>query len=280
MILLSLLVAWSFERAHMIIAAPNYGTVANGFGAIDLTVKREIKAPMSYRVLVPFLTVWTEKLLRLPLSRRIDVYQTIKIALEALTFYAVWLAWGLPVALLTFLLLLLTVKYDYWSWIPELAAFAMAMTGELSLALPAGVLAGLSRETAPLAALAYYLKTGDIAGGLVLATAIGLTMILVRLFVGRKELYCDRWMWKYNIRLFTGKTEGGDLILFKWQPLYHADAVIALVLTVFTVVAGVFGLAGWPVPIIVVVAGWLMAKADETRVFSAAIPWIAALVLK
>jgi hypothetical protein len=279
MIFLSMVVAWCFERAHMIIAAPNYGATANGFGAIELTVRREIKAPMAYRALVPLLTVGIERLLRLPLSRRVDVYQTLKILLEALAFWAITKAWGLPVAFLSFLLALLTVKYDYWSWAPEMAGLALAMTGDLALALPGVILFALSRETAPLAAVVYILKTGDIAGGLVLAMAAALVLVLVRMWAGRKPLYCSRFQWRYNLNLFFGRTKGGDLILFKWQPIYHSDAMIAAALSFLTIAVGVMGLVGWLVPVILVVAGWTLAKADETRVFAGALPWVAALLL-
>jgi hypothetical protein len=270
MILLSLLFAWCFERVHMIVAAPNYGSLYNGFGAIDLTARRETQAPMAYRVLVPWLIRLLERL-GLPQTRRLDAYQTLKILLEALAFWAIWRAWSLPVALASFLLLLVTIKFDYWDWAAELSGLALAMTGDLSLALPGAMLAGLSRETALLVPAAYLLRTGDLGGGACVLLAALLPLIFVRVYVGRRKLYCARWQLPYNLSLFRA--------FFKWQPLYHSEICIALVLSALSLTAIIHLPPAWPVPLAVLVAGWTLAKSDETRVFSAALPWLAAYLI-
>lgn len=270
-VLISLLIAWCFERAQAMISAPNYSSLYNGFGAIDLTVARETKAPMAYRVLVPFLVIGIERLFHIPENRRINVYETIKIALQAFAFWAVWQAWGLPAALLTFLLLLLTIMFDYWDWAVELAGVALAMSGNLVLTLPAAILASLSRETALLVPVAYFLKTGDWKGTLATAAATVLTLTAVRLLVGRRPLYCDRWMIRYNLGLFKN--------FFKWQPIYFGDVFISLIITSACLPLLIFRPAGWPIPWVILAAGWSMAKADEARVFVVCLPWIAAALV-
>jgi hypothetical protein len=270
-ILLALVLGWAFERAVMVITAPNYGSLYNGFGAIDLTVSRQTKAPMAYRVLVPWLVVGIEKLLRSKEDQRIVVYQTIKILLNALAFWCLASGFGLSAALITIALLLVTVKFDYWSYLPELAAVGAAMSGNLVITLPVAILAGMSKETAPVIPVAYYLATSDWKGALATAAAVVLTMAAVRLFVGQRALYCERWMWKYNLQLFID--------FFKWKPFYHSDVFIASAITVACVPLLAMRPAGWPVPWAILLAGWTMAKADETRVFSACLPWVAVYLI-
>jgi hypothetical protein len=273
-IVLALALAWGFERAQMIISAPNYGTPANGYGAIDLTMRREIKAPMAYRVLGPLVVTWIERLTRLP---RIGIYQDFKLALETLAFWSVGQAFGAPVAMLTAVLLLLTVKYDYWSWAAELAGLSLALTGRLELAIPGVILYALSRETAPLAAAAYYLATFDALGAGAVLFACALTLLGIYGVVGKRELYCARWQWHYNKDLFKNFLDGDFWRMGQW---FHQDIFIACSLTVLALVQAATALQ-WTglVPLALLGAGWTMAKADETRIFSAALPWVALLIL-
>jgi hypothetical protein len=273
-LLLALVCAWCFERAAMIISAPNYGSPYNGFGAIDLTYRQEIKAPMSYRVLVPFLVRWIERLTHLP---RVGIYQGCKLVLNTLMFWSVGQAFGLNAALLTGLLLLLTVKFDYWSWAPEVAGVALAMTGEWSYALTGGVLAAFSKETALLVPVAFFLRTMDPVGSVIVLMGTGLVFIGVRLAVGERELYCERFQVHYNLGLFKHFLQRDFWRQGQW---YHQDIFIAVALTGL-VVAGAIAQPSLVqlVPLALLAAGWTLAKADETRVFAAVLPFIASFLL-
>jgi hypothetical protein len=280
-IIVSLVTAWAFERAHMIISAPNYGALWNGFGAIDLTVQRNIKAPAAYRVLMPFLVVGIEKLFHTPPVRRIDIYQTLKILMETLAFWAIWQVWGLPVMLLTGILLLLTIRFDYWSWGIELAGIALAMTGNLSLAIPGAILFGLSRETAVLSGVAFYAVTGNLGQAFVVESAAVLALVLVRLWVGKRPLYCDRFMIHISLKPFKISGPNVDMWkpFFKYQPIYHSDVFIAAVISLLTLFAVLQRPTGWIIPLVMLGAGWTITRADETRVFTACLPWIAAMMI-
>lgn len=279
-IITALLLAYAFERAHMIIAAPNYGSAYNGLGAIELTARRANKAPMAYRVLMPWLVVGTEKLLRAPLTRRLDIYQAWKVVLTGLAFWAVALAWSVPVALATAVLMLLLIQYDYWSYAPELAGIALAMTGVPGLAIPGAILFGLSRETAPITGLLYYLVTGDVWGTAgVTAAAVG-TLALVRMRVGKRESYTGLFKLLENgRRLVKRDPQTGKLILFLYQPLIYSSDFISLLVTAAALAAVVSGAPGGAGVLVLLAACWGMALSDETRVFTPVMPWIAALIL-
>ncbi len=266
---IALVMGWAFERAAMIISAPNYSSPFNGFGAIDLVLHGKAKAPMSYRVLAPWICGALEKLH----IERIAIYQALKILLNALAFLMVALAFGLPTAMLTAVLLLLTVKYDYWDWQAEMIGVCAGLTGSLPLAIGGGIVHGLSKETAPLTPLAYLVTTGDGVGTLLVGMATIGAMALPRLIYGKKPLYCERFQVRYNLKLFDGFADRG---MWKWGQWFHTDIFIACALTLST------GLAQFArlrldgiIPAAILAAGWTMAKADETRVFALVIPWIA-----
>jgi hypothetical protein len=229
---------------------------------------------MAYRVLTPWVVTWVERWTGLP---RVGIYQGAKMGLNTLAFWAVGLAWGSEVMLLTVILLLLTVKFDYWSWAPELAGIAMAMTGQLPYALAGGLIAGLSKETALMVPVTYFLRTMDAGGaGVVLIATWGL-MIAIKLLIGQRELYCERWQIRYNLSLFKSFINREFWRQGQW---YHQDIFIALVLSLLVAVQSV--LRPEPaslIPMALLAAGWSLAKADETRIFSAALPWVALLML-
>src|SRR5690606_16529529 len=139
-LLFALLIGLCFDRAQMGISLANYDSLFNGFGAIDLTVKKNIKAPMAYRVLVPFLVIWIEKILKTDVKYRMFIYQAIKAFFVVLAAWSVIHVFGIMVALITFIILLATVQYDYWDWPIELAAVVLAAGGLFVPALLVGIL--------------------------------------------------------------------------------------------------------------------------------------------
>ena len=269
-ILLSILFGWAFDRAQMVMSAKNYGAIWNGYGAITLVNKREAKAPMAYRVLVPWIVALMEKLL--PKVERLVVYQTLKLAGVVYAFWACWHWIGLTATLICFMLLLVTVEYDYWDWAIELGGIAIAMSCGVWAAIGAVMLYAMSRETWPLAAAAYGLASGDWVGAFVVLTSGGMVWAVVRLIVGEKSLYCKRFMIRENWQQIKE--------IKKWNLFYYVPTFISLMVTIL-VIAGIVNLPqGWPVPLALIGAGWAMAKANEPRVFSAALPWAAVWIWK
>lgn len=270
---IALIAAWCFERAQLIISAPNYNSPFNGFGAIDLVLQGRSKQPMQYRVFLPWLVAFFETFK----IQRIGIYEGLKVLMIMGAFWGISLVFGLPAMLLAALLLLLTIKYDYWDWAPEIFGVCMALTGDLRLAVAGGVVHGLSKETAPLVPVAYYIATGDInAAGFVGAfTAFG--MVLPRIIYGKKPMYCERIQIKYNLALFKAFSDKG---FWKWGQFYFTEIWISCAITLLTIVA-VIARGSWDglIPLAILAAGWTMAKADEGRVFALAVPWIAAWVM-
>ena len=270
MVWLCILFGWAFDRAQMVMSAKNYGALWNGYGVIHLTNTRQAKAPMAYRVLVPWIIWLIEKL---PIkSNRLAVYQTLKLAGVVYAFWACWNWIGLTATLITFVLLLVTVEYDYWDWPIELGGIAVAMSCGVWAAIVAVMLWALSRETWPLAALAYGLASRDWIGAFVVLTSGGMAWAVVRLMVGKKRLYCKRVMVKENLSLIRA--------IPRYNLPYYVPAFISLALSGLVVAAAARGLQGWPVPVALLAAGWVMGKADEPRIFSGALPWAAVWLWK
>jgi hypothetical protein len=252
MILPTALLALCLARVQYMATKFNQTARWNGRGAILSVLDKTTAAPMVYRVLA----AWT-------IGRRLDLYQPFQFVLIWIALYSVYLAWGGTVMLITCVLLVATFWYDYWSVWPELIGFSLALVS-FPLALLGVAIHGLSRETAPLCGLAYALHSGDWIGGGIISV-IGFTILwLVRRIQGKHPLYCDRWMHKKNIAM-----------LKELKP-----AVLISVLFSLLALAGAWGRWDGLIPLALIGAGWTMAKGDETRVFSAALPWAALLLEK
>lgn len=268
-ILMAILIGLCFDRAQMGISLANYDALFNGFGAIDLTVKKNIKAPMAYRVLVPFLVVWVERLLKTKPEYRMFIYQAFKAFFVVLAVWSVIHVFGLLVALITFIILLATIQYDYWDWPIELAAVVLAAGGMFVPALLVGILFAFSRETSLITGFVYLAATGDWIGALIITAIIGVILFGIRWFIGKRELYCERFMWKYNLSLFKN--------FFKWKPFLYSPLFVSSAITIGTVLSVLVMPKYFPA-LILLLAGWILAKADEPRIFSACIPFIAVLI--
>jgi hypothetical protein len=273
-IFLALFIGWAMERVQMVMCAHNYEAMWNGYGAIEITNRREAKAPMAYRVLVPWL-IWLieyiQKIIKVNIPR-INYYQVIKIFLNAYVVWAVAQGWGLMVALMVAAIIPITFKYDYWDWTLELGGIALAMSGRLELAIAGGILAGLSRETAIAIPVAYLLKTYDITGAGYVLLAVAIPLITVRLLVGKRELYCSRWMIKENLAELKR--------FFKWVPWFQSEYFISMLIVGLTLSAVLITKPiGWPIPLMIVAAGLTMGRLEENRTMIVCLPWIAAWLL-
>lgn len=275
MILLWLLVALFLDRAQLQIGAFSYDSPFNGLGTVDGINQRKIKAPMAYRVLVPWLIGGIERLSPGVVRYRATVYEAFKIVSLALALAVCNLALGTPKTLLVAALLPMTFAFDYWCWAIELLAFAAALSGSIPLTLGGCLLIALSRETAPLVPLTFILVTGNVGVGLQLLAATLAVILAVRLYVGRRPIYCDRIMIRRNwqeLKTFSRSHHplGVD---------YSAFALLLTMLTVALIVSGQVGSA-WLIPLIVLALGWTLGIARETRVFTPVLLWIAMGLLK
>jgi len=269
MIVWWLFVGWVVERAQMSMSF--IPSAFNGYGCVDEVNRRKTVAPMCYRVLVPWL-VWLIERIPWARGRRLTlVYEPFRIVTIGLALWATAQVFGSTAALLTAILLPLTFLFDYWDWAIELFAVVAAMTGQLWLALIGAALLALSRETAPLVPAAYWLTTGDWQGTIAVGAITALTMLGVRLWAGQKPLNCDRLMWRHNWKDVRG--------LFENRPVYLSETAIALVITALTLAAIATGVVGWPIAALILISGWIMARAAETRVFVVCLPWCAQLLL-
>lgn len=233
------------------IAAPTHDSPWCGLGALRRAGPKQA-APMVYRVLA------------LPFRRSAWCYLIFKFATTWGALVCIMYAWGERSALITAVILPLTFWYDYWDWPIELAGVAMAASGNLPAAVLLAVAWGMSRETAPLSGMIYFLATWDALGGLVLVGVAFLTMTAVRAWVGRRGLYCDRWMVRVNI----GLLQKGNIRA--WASVILCGLIIA---------AAVVSLRpDTLVPLVIIAAGASMGKLDETRLFSAAIPYLARML--
>jgi hypothetical protein len=264
-----LLIALALDKAQLVIATPGYGLPYCGLGTVDGVNQRRLLAPMAYRVLVPWIIGFVEAVVRPLRTRRLEVYEALKITLMALAFWSIEMALGIRTALIVAALLPMTFSFDYWDYAVELGALAMAVGGNMQGAVIGGVLLALSRETAPLVPVTYLLATGDANGTLVIALATGLTMLGVRLRIGYRKLYCDRFMWAGNWKEVRA--------IFKCTPWYTSNIAYSLLVTGLVVALVFLGRLGptWPIPLVLLAAGWAMGVAYETRIFAGCLLWIA-----
>lgn len=247
----------------------NVGARWNGYGAIVGVLRRDSDAPMRYRVLVPWL-------MRVCRCRSVVVYQMIKTMLLACALVVGERLLGVGGMLMLAVLVATTFEFDYWDCYAELLGVGCVLlageTGDWRLAVAGGVVWGLSKETAVVAP-----GLGLLAGGWWFGLA-GLSgpvvMGLVRIVQGRADLYCERWTWRaYNLRDLRLARERWDV--GPWCSILWTVVTVGAMIVEGRVTTGVMertaGMAGvW------LVAGWLMARARETRVFLPCALWMAA----
>lgn len=275
-IILASVMGWALERTNIIMNAMIAPSIQNenaGFGAVDGTINRTTLAPACYRVLVPWLIwIWRKLFPKANPDMDLLIYQAIRTILMIFMFWSLMQGWSPLVAAVTGVILVATIRFDYWDWPVEVTGIALAMSGNLPLAFTGAILASLSRETAPLLVIIYFARTGDWIGSLCLAGTITAIMLGVRLFVGRRGLHCPRFVWRINLNAL--------LNIFKWKPVWNADIFITVVLTILGILAMLQFPSGWMVIPIILGLSWTMAKFDEARTLVSIIPFIAAFLVK
>lgn len=258
---------------------PNVGAVWNGYGALCAVLGRRGYAPMRYRVLMAWLfrfgTVLRPEWMLTPIQ-----YQLLKGGL-------IWA--GLAVAqqlvgvgALPFLVVLLALllEFDYWSSYAELLGVGLVLlgsgSGQVGLVVLGAVVWGLSKETAAAAP-----ALGLLAGGLL--GAIGglagpLALAIVRRVQGRGALYCARWtLREYNVPdlgVAVERRDVGPLLSLVWSVATVAAMVVVARSGAGPLQATAPAAGTW------ILAGWLMARARETRVFMPTVFWIVAAAVE
>jgi hypothetical protein len=268
------LLALFLDRIQLKVGLPNYGAKYNGLGAVDDVLARRAPAPVAYRVLVPGLigvAEWVAPGLR---PRRLTwLYEPLKIGLMGAALAMTAHALGNTAALLVAVLLPATFAFDYWDWPVEMFGLAAALSGDLTWTLIGALACALSRETALLVPLAYTLVTLDWYGGTLLTLIVAGTLMIVRLAIGPRQKYWAAQMWRVNWQ---------DIVeIGVNRPWYLGEITFALLISGLMLVSVIGGYAGpsWPVPLVVLILCWTLARAAEVRIFSAGLLWVAVMLL-
>jgi hypothetical protein len=275
------LLLWIFlvlllDNAQFRICKPNYNNPYCTFGAIDNINKRVTYAPMSYRVLNAWIIRLIESFVPQMKQQRLMVYELLKMVSMVFALSCVEYALGLERALLVATMIPVTFQFDYIDCYYELAAFAAALSGNWQLTLFAGMLLAFERETAPLIPITFYLVTGDGQHTLGIIWVIALVMLCIRLYVGYKKLYCDRFMYKRNWQnLKDWFTKPYSVMLIDHRIL----SLILSILTIWYICSGQVIIAA-PMPLVVILLSYTMGIAAETRILMPLTLWLAMGIIK
>lgn len=270
-VLVALAIAIFVDRVQLKLGENSYRSIYNGAGAITSVYNRSSDAPMAYRVLVPMIIGTIERFFPRIRSYRIPLlYEPIKIVSLFAVIYLMGVCFGYTAALLLVCLLPATFAFDYWDWTFEVLGVIGALSGNPYLFLVTAFLWALSKETAPLAPFIYLAVTYTSQGyniALIGAIMVSLTMLAVRRIVGKREMYCSRIMFPVNVNDVRE--------LFENVPFYSSEIFISILITLFGVVSFITnpsleGLYVFPM----IFAGWIMARAAETRVFTSVLVYV------
>lgn len=254
-------VSLAVARAGWALADNNRASSYNGLGCVDDVLEKRAAAPMAYRVLVPLL------LAKVPKARRTTAYALIHAVGVFLLLWTAATSLGTVPALLLAALLPLTLRYDYWDWVPEMACVAACYGGRFDLALVWAGVSAMSRETAVLLPVVWLCATGNLLGAVWIAALVAPAILAVRLWQGKHARYCAALMAERNgrdVASWLRELSVGNVTL--------SDMTATVALTALALVAAL-GL-GWPrgvPPVMFLVLGWLFGIASETRVFASAL---------
>lgn len=236
----------------------NIGAGWNGYGAIKRTCAKSSHAPMRYRALVPWMIGW------LPCKMQVWAYLAVKalLLLTTLALAEYVLGAALPLAIL----LACTYEFDYWDNYAELIGILCCLSGNHLLIALGSIMWGLSRETAILSLPLAWATSGTLWGGLGIV-AVG----VVRLIQGKAKLYCPRWTWRvYNwpdLQVCWSRQD--------WAIYWSAIWSVAVLVSMWFLPPGVLRATAWAVPVLLI-AGWAMGRARETRIFLPTALWLIA----
>ncbi len=258
----------------------NLGTTYNGYGAIPGVLDRTALHPMRHRVLMAWIVGWLPETAGRGIPVRALAYQTVKgVFITAALLAAYFCAYdrSMVSVLALALLVMVTMEFDYWDCYMELAGAAVCLTGDVIAATLVMPLWAASRETWAFGALLVALASGNFTDAVPVLMMGGLWYAMVWHVQGPAPLYSHRWaMRAYN---------WNDL----WRCIYYrpdSGPALAILWTLGTLAAVAFGRGLMPahlartawVAVAWLVAGWLMGRAREVRVFLPTAIWMGAVI--
>jgi hypothetical protein len=276
-------VSFAIFRVGWAISERNRFSKFNGFGCIDDVILKRADAPMAYRVLMPLLVA------KIPKNLQLIAYALFQIVGIFLLLLTCKVLVSLQFALLLGVLVTVTMRFDYWDWIPEMGAFVSCVAGDPVLALSWSAAAALSRETSVILPLVWIASGHDLRNALFILADVALLMFLVRIWQGKKKMYCDRIMISKNgeevhrwMLSSLHPKPNGDM----WSPatiaehklgaVFLSDMTVTIMLTVGAILSAAhFGIPHGLAPAVLAAAGWTFAIARENRVMGPTLIWIA-----
>jgi hypothetical protein len=217
-----LFLSWVLITLERKTAKDNYGSWCNGLGAIPVALDATgrarglssdmMKAPMVYRVLVPWIVAIIEKIVNHPDDDRFDIdrlriYLWVKQALMFSAMIAADYFFGPAVALVMALFWVATFQFDYWDIYGEALGFVLVLGGAtlmvevpwMGVVVAVGVaILVMSRETVwlvPLMVGGLWLVNGwqmALGAFVVQVVIIGLFQLLLRKLQGKWPRYWHR----------------------------------------------------------------------------------------
>lgn len=277
------IISFVLARLSWVISERNVGVIWNGFGAVQNVLDKTADAPMAYRILMPLL------LSKVTNQYRLVAYFIFSWILTFGMLMTSFLFFGLKTTLILALLIPITIRYDYWDWVPELGGIISCISGNLPAAIIWSILMSLSRETSIILPIVWFVSGFELKYSILLAAIIGVIRYGIFRWQGNKKKYCETIMLDRNGKelkeWMSGILAPIYLTVDAWQnPLlknskghiFFDDMTISVILSAAGLFAiGHFGLP-FGIPIIMfLVAGWTFAIARENRVFSPILFYIA-----
>jgi len=153
------LVAIGIATLELRATCGNMRSQFNGYGAIDSVYSRSAKAPMRYRVLVPWILGWMKHS-----KSRVGIYLCGKILLLGATLWASSIYLGQMGALAFAALLATTVEFDYWEQYIEILGILGCLSSHVWVVALAAIAWGMSRETVLIAPALTWFAQGSLWG--------------------------------------------------------------------------------------------------------------------
>jgi len=239
----------------------------NGMLTVKRTLAKNHKAPMVYRVLLPYLIR--------PLLKRgwelEDAYEFARVGLLWACLVVTADYWGWQVTVLWLLLAMSAQIYDTWCYAGEMIGITTALMGNPWLAIMGTVPHGLSRETVLINGFVYWLATGDVWGAVLVTLCAAAVLLAVRAEQGEHELYCDRFQIKQNIKMLLKRPD--------MPVVFHAPYLNIIIIILSLLGAYMMGRVGWMVPVMLA-ATLTMGKLNEYRLQIPLMPFAAVALLR
>lgn len=241
----------------------NYGAVFNGIGAIPYVLSGQSRAPMQYRVLVP----WTCSIFGVGDQKLKYLKQYVYLRWLSILFAVSmsYFYYHSVVGVLWLVLFFVAASlYDYTDVYIEIGLLALALVllagGYWWALIPITAVAALNRETAiVIPTLAFF--DSSLAG---IASLCGFAVgyLIPRIVYGAKDRYCSFWMVRANI--------AEAIQHYKSRPFPYVEYTLSVLLFGFVVYSAICGTKTGPLFVGLGLFAVLLipAKWREIRVFA------------